>query len=36
MILTAYGSVPDAVAAMKLGAIDFLAKPVTPEALRKW
>ncbi|MGE5754667.1 MAG: response regulator, partial [Planctomycetaceae bacterium] len=35
VIITAYGSVPDAVRAMKLGAIDFLAKPLTPHALRK-
>jgi len=35
VILTAHGSVPDAVAAMKLGAIDFLAKPITPDALRR-
>ena len=34
VIITAYGSVPDAVLAMKLGAVDFLAKPITPEALR--
>jgi DNA-binding response OmpR family regulator len=34
VIVTAHGSIPDAVAAMKLGAIDFLAKPLTPEALR--
>lgn len=34
VIVTAHGSVADAVAAMKLGAIDFLAKPLTPEALR--
>ncbi len=34
VMLTAHGSVPDAVAAMKLGAIDFLAKPVTPGQLR--
>ena len=33
-IVTAHGSVPDAVAAMKLGAIDFVAKPLTPVALR--
>jgi DNA-binding response OmpR family regulator len=33
-IVTAHGSIPDAVAAMKLGAVDFLTKPVTPEALR--
>lgn len=34
VMLTAHGSIPDAVAAMKLGAIDFLAKPITPQALR--
>jgi DNA-binding response OmpR family regulator len=34
VIITAHGSVPDAVAAMKLGAIDFLAKPLVPETLR--
>ena len=34
VIITAYGSVPDAVMAMKLGALDFLSKPITPEALR--
>ena len=35
VIVTAHGSIPDAVAAMKLGAVDFLTKPVTPEGLRK-
>ena len=35
VIITAHGSIPDAVQAMKLGAIDFLTKPLTPEALRK-
>ena len=35
MIITSYWDVPNAVKAMKLGAIDFLAKPVTPEELRK-
>jgi DNA-binding response OmpR family regulator len=35
VIITAHGSVPDAVQAMKLGAIDFLAKPLTPHALRQ-
>lgn len=35
IIITAHGSIPDAVAAMKLGAIDFLAKPLTPETLRR-
>jgi DNA-binding response OmpR family regulator len=34
IIITAYGDVPQAVQAMKLGAIDFLQKPITPEALR--
>jgi DNA-binding response OmpR family regulator len=34
VIITAHGSVPDAVEAMKLGAIDFLAKPTSPERLR--
>ena len=35
VILTAHGSIPEAVAAMKLGAIDFLTKPTTPDALRR-
>lgn len=34
VIITAHGSIPDAVAAIKLGAIDFLTKPLTPDALR--
>jgi DNA-binding response OmpR family regulator len=34
VILTAHGSIPDAVTAMKLGAIDFLTKPITPNKLR--
>lgn len=34
VIITAHGSVPHAVEAMKLGAIDFLSKPITPDALR--
>jgi DNA-binding NtrC family response regulator len=34
IIITAHGDVPHAVHAMKLGAIDFLQKPLTPEALR--
>jgi DNA-binding response OmpR family regulator len=34
VMLTAHGSIPDAVTAMKLGAIDFLTKPITPAALR--
>jgi DNA-binding response OmpR family regulator len=35
VIVTAHGSIPDAVAAMRLGAIDFLTKPLTPDALRQ-
>lgn len=35
VFITAHGSVPHAVEAMKLGAIDFLPKPITPEALRQ-
>lgn len=35
IIITAYGSVPDAVHAMKLGAIDFLEKPLRPVDLRR-
>jgi len=35
VIITAYGDVPHAVKAMKLGAIDFLQKPLTPEGLRQ-
>ena len=34
VIITAYGDIPHAVRAMKLGAIDFLKKPLTPEHLR--
>ncbi len=34
VMLTAHGSIPDAVMAMRLGAIDFLTKPITPQALR--
>jgi DNA-binding NtrC family response regulator len=35
VIITAYGDVPHAIRAMKLGAIDFLEKPLTPEQLRR-
>ena len=35
VIITAYGDIPHAVRAMKLGAIDFLKKPVTPGQLRQ-
>ena len=34
VIVTAYGDLPHAVRAVKLGAIDFLQKPLTPEQLR--
>ena len=34
VIVTAHGSIPNAVEAMKLGAIDFEEKPLSPEALR--
>ena len=34
MIVTAYSDVPHAVKAMKLGAIDFLQKPIRPNDLR--
>jgi DNA-binding response OmpR family regulator len=34
VILTAYGSVQHAVAAMKLGAVDFLEKPFDPRTIR--
>jgi DNA-binding response OmpR family regulator len=34
VILTAHGSIPDAVTAMKLGAADFLTKPVRPDEVR--
>ena len=35
VVLTAHGCVPDAVEAMKLGAIDFVSKPTTPALLRQ-
>jgi len=35
IVITAYGDVPHAVKAMQHGAIDFLQKPLTPEALRQ-
>jgi DNA-binding NtrC family response regulator len=34
IFVSAYGDVPNAVRAMKLGAIDFLPKPPTPDQLR--
>ncbi len=33
IVMTAYGSIEDAVSAMKAGAMDFLAKPVDPDHL---
>lgn len=35
LMITAYGSIRNAVRAMQLGAIDFLEKPIEPEVLRK-
>ncbi len=35
VVITAHGDVPNAVEAMKLGAIDFLQKPVLPDQLRQ-
>lgn len=35
ILLTAYGTVNDAVEAMKLGAVDFLAKPIRRESILK-
>ena len=34
VFITAYADVPNAVSAMKFGAIDFLQKPILPEQLR--
>jgi DNA-binding response OmpR family regulator len=34
IILTAYGSIPAAVKATRLGAVDFIEKPITPSDLR--
>ncbi len=35
LMITAYGSIRNAVRAMQLGAIDFLEKPIEPSALRR-
>ena len=35
IIISAHDRAPNVVQAMKLGAIDFLAKPLTPDALRR-
>ena len=34
VVVTAHGGIPDVVEAVKLGAVDFLPKPVSPETLR--
>jgi DNA-binding NtrC family response regulator len=34
VVVTAHGSIPDVVGALKLGAVDFVAKPLSPDALR--
>jgi DNA-binding NtrC family response regulator len=35
VVVTAHGSLPDVVAAMRLGAVDFIPKPLSPETLRR-
>jgi DNA-binding NtrC family response regulator len=35
VVVSAHGSIPDVVAAMRLGAIDFIHKPLAPETLRQ-
>lgn len=35
VVLTAYGSLPSAVKATRMGAVDFLEKPITPADLRQ-
>src|SRR5262245_39490116 len=35
IVLTAYGSIPAAVKATRLGALDFLEKPVAPDEVRE-
>lgn len=35
IMMTAYGTIERAVGAMKLGAIDFISKPFTPDEIRK-
>lgn len=35
VVLTAYGSIPAAVKATRLGALDFIEKPLSPDDLRK-
>jgi CheY-like chemotaxis protein len=35
VVLTAYGSIPTAVQATRLGAVDFLEKPISPDEVRE-
>ncbi len=35
IMMTAYGTIENAVEAMKLGALDFISKPFTPEEIRQ-
>jgi DNA-binding NtrC family response regulator len=35
VIVTAHGSIPDVVEALRLGAVDFIPKPLPPETLRR-
>jgi DNA-binding NtrC family response regulator len=35
VVVSAHGSIPDVVAAMRLGVIDFIPKPLAPETLRR-
>lgn len=35
VVVTAHGTIPNAVEAMREGAVDFIAKPLTPAALRQ-
>jgi DNA-binding NtrC family response regulator len=34
VIVTAHGSIPEVVTALRMGAVDFIAKPLSPDALR--
>jgi DNA-binding NtrC family response regulator len=35
VVVTAHGSIPDVVASLRLGAVDFIPKPLSPETLRR-
>jgi DNA-binding NtrC family response regulator len=35
VVVSAHGSIPDVVAAMRLGVVDFIPKPLAPETLRR-